>query len=374
MSFRYIDIVNISPPRRWLLYEVIAKKLEHIEEESEEGETMATQNSADICFVKVSIAGVVQPQAIVIQLDKQNCPKTCQNFLTLCTGSPNRAATTSKNSLPTYLGCEFHRIIPNFMVQTGDFENFNGTGGYCVLPGHGGNRKFDDEYLKGKHDRPGIISMANSGRNTNGSQFFITLKATPHLDGKHVVFGHVLSGMDVVQKMTTVERDHKDRPGPLQKIVICDCGIGDGMKHSVDDLDSSSSLSEKDDRHKPKYSSRKKERGKKKKKHKRHLHDSSREARMRSRKRDSSSSNNECSDASSENDSSSDRSRSRRKEKHRKKRRHRRRRRRHSDSSSDDDESASISSAHDRKRKHRHHHHRHHRKTEESKKRRQKHS
>jgi peptidyl-prolyl isomerase G (cyclophilin G) len=111
------------------------------------------------------------------------------------------------------------------MVQAGDFERFDGTGGYSPLWGN----KFPDENLTGrcsKHDQAGVLSMANSGRDTNGSQFFITLQATPHLDGKHVVFGRVMSGMDSIMKMVQVERDARDRPVSLQKIVIADCGVG----------------------------------------------------------------------------------------------------------------------------------------------------
>ena len=181
-----------------------------------------TMQTPEFCYLKISIAGVVQKEPIVIQLNNEECPKTCQNFVALCT-SPK---TTSRRSpCPSYRGCEFHRIIPDFMVQGGDFERFDGKGGYSPI--HEGG-KFADEYLQGKHDQAGIVSMANSGKNTNKSQFFITLKATPHLDGKHVVFGKVIgNGMETVRNMLSVEREG-DRPVLLQTVTICDCGLEKG--------------------------------------------------------------------------------------------------------------------------------------------------
>jgi peptidyl-prolyl isomerase G (cyclophilin G) len=110
------------------------------------------------------------------------------------------------------------------MVQGGDFVAFNGTGGYSPLTGS----TLPDESFAIRHDRPGRVSMANRGlKHTSGSQFFITLAATNHLDGKHVCFGQVVEGMDVVQAMTMVERDGS-RPVTLQRIVVVDCGVGKG--------------------------------------------------------------------------------------------------------------------------------------------------
>lgn len=142
--------------------------------------------------IDVTIGG--QPAGtITIELFADVTPKTADNFRALCTGEKGKGK--SGKDL-TFAGSPFHRIIPEFMIQGGDFTNGNGTGGESIY-----GEKFPDENFKLKHVEAGTLSMANAGPNTNGSQFFITVAPTPWLDGKHVVFGKVVDGMDVVRAM-----------------------------------------------------------------------------------------------------------------------------------------------------------------------------
>lgn len=196
-----------------------------------------------LAFFKVSVAGSM-PQTIVFKLDNDKCPKTCDNFIALCQSraqakKPTAGASSSDVVEPTYRGTEFHRIVPGFMIQGGDFTSFNGKGGYAAPTTNEGKSTFPDECFDVSHNREGILSMANRGKDTNGSQFFITLGKALHLDGKHVAFGAVVRGMECVKQIAEVETDGQGKPVKMQRVAITDCGIGTGD----DDSDSSSSSS-----------------------------------------------------------------------------------------------------------------------------------
>lgn len=179
------------------------------------------------CFLDITIGGELEGR-IVVELYNDIVPKTAENFRALCTGEKGIGPHTG---VPLhYKGSSFHRVIKSFMVQGGDFSAHNGTGGESIY-----GLKFDDENFELKHERKGMLSMANSGPNTNGSQFFITTTRTSHLDGKHVVFGRVVKGMGVVRSIEHVSTDDSDRP--TADVMIADCGeISEGSDDGISDF------------------------------------------------------------------------------------------------------------------------------------------
>ncbi|KAN0111759.1 cyclophilin [Russula decolorans] len=157
-------------------------------------------------YFDISINGGA-PKRVIFKLYDDVVPKTARNFRELATGQHGFG----------YRGSTFHRVIPNFMLQGGDFTRHNGTGGKSIY-----GEKFADENFHLKHGKPGLLSMANAGANTNGSQFFITTVVTSWLDGKHVVFGEVIQGFEVIQEVETRGSSSGATQGT---ITIADSGV-----------------------------------------------------------------------------------------------------------------------------------------------------
>lgn len=173
----------------------------------------AASKSSSNVFFDVSV-GPKPVGRIVFKLYDDTVPKTARNFRELAAGFKQEG----KPSIG-YKGSTFHRIIPEFMIQGGDFTRHDGTGGLSIY-----GERFPDENFVHKHDKPGLLSMANAGANTNGSQFFITTVVASWLDNKHVVFGEVVEGMDVVQ---AVEAQGTRSGQPRARVQITDSGVVD---------------------------------------------------------------------------------------------------------------------------------------------------
>lgn len=232
---------------------------------------MATKEDRPRVFADLTV-GNIPLGRIVYELFTEVAPKTADNFRSLCTGEAGIGKTTEKPL--HYKGCLFHRVVKNFMIQGGDFVNFNGTGGESIYGG-----TFEDEEFILKHDRPYLLSMANRGKNTNGSQFFVTTAPAPHLDNLHVVFGQVVSGKEVIKEIEELDTDKKDRP--LQDVRMVNCGelmkktkkkreksssgsSGENSSSSDSDSGNSSSSSESEDEKKKRRRKKQKKKDKKK--------------------------------------------------------------------------------------------------------------
>ncbi|XP_022660834.1 peptidyl-prolyl cis-trans isomerase H-like [Varroa jacobsoni] len=165
-----------------------------------------------VVFFDITI-GTTEVGRMVIELFADVVPKTAENFRQFCTGEYRRDGVPQG-----YKGCSFHRVIKDFMIQGGDFVNNDGTGLMSIY----GGLKFADEKFALKHDAAGLLSMANSGKDTNGCQFFITCAKCDFLDGKHVVFGRVLDGLLVMRKIENVPTGANNKP--KIPVVISQCG------------------------------------------------------------------------------------------------------------------------------------------------------
>lgn len=171
-------------------------------------------------YMDVEVQGEETPQKYHLEfvLYENIVPKTAKNFLALCTGEKGSTMHNGQEVALSYKNSIFHRVIKGFMMQGGDFTDFNGRGGVSIY-----GEKFQDENFKAKHTSRGQLSMANAGPNTNGSQFFITFGATPHLDGKHTVFGRMTKGEEFLDVFENLQTDSNDKP--TNEVKIIDCGL-----------------------------------------------------------------------------------------------------------------------------------------------------
>ncbi len=174
------------------------------DKENKEEKKLPTKKPEDLVYMDIGFNGQFIGR-ITIKLFSNIVPKTCKNFRTLCENT-------------SYKDSPFHRIISDFMIQGGDFTNGDGTGGKSIY-----GETFEDENFKLKHNKKYLLSMANAGPNTNGSQFFILTGPAQHLDGKHVVFGEVIHGFSLIDGLNKVPTDETDRPN--DNYTILDCGL-----------------------------------------------------------------------------------------------------------------------------------------------------
>ena len=172
--------------------------------------------TSDKVYLDISINNK-QAGRLIIKLFSKDLPLTCQNFRALCTGEKGFG---KQGKLLSYRNSVFHRVIPNFMAQGGDIINNDGTGGESIF-----GKDFKDENFSHRHTKKGMVSMANEGGDTNGSQFFITFKKCSHLDKKHVVFGEVIEGLEIIGEMEKRgDKSKKAKGKPKEVIRIYNCG------------------------------------------------------------------------------------------------------------------------------------------------------
>lgn len=217
-----LDTVNATLDKYRGKEEQMFKKLQEKYISGKDDGLLPPSGDGPKCYVDFSVDGTSSGR-VVFKLYQDKAPLAVENFRALCTGEKGKGRS-SKDLC--YRGSKVHRIVPNFVVQMGDFIKGDGTGGESIYPPNSEHGdmwgKFKDETPFLKHARKGLLSMANNGPNTNGSQFFITLKATPHLNAKHVVFGEVVSGMEIIDNIGTLETDKEQRP--LKPVVVDSCG------------------------------------------------------------------------------------------------------------------------------------------------------
>jgi len=209
------------------------------------------------CFFDITISST-RVGRIIFELFDDVTPVTCENFRALCTGEKGLGTKTGKPL--HYVGTTFHRVVKDFMIQSGDFSDGNGKGGESIYGG-----MFEDENFNIKHEKPFLLSMANKGPNTNGSQFFITTQPAPHLDGIHTVFGHVLSGKEIIAEIEQLQVDKKNRPLVDARIFNSGELVPKAKKKVVEPESSSSESSSSDEEDKQKKKAKKKAKKAKKK-------------------------------------------------------------------------------------------------------------